>query len=741
MNFSSYPARFPDLLVGIFLVWINIATPAKAEEVILYQSPSSSFGELVVLPLFDSVQFSDSIFISSFNLSTLWAQSLNPATGFELELKEDEIAPYQISPRLATDDQVNPFTTDFRLNGQPINHLSQWNVTGGATFGENINTQPEFNSLFKLSGNITESLRADNIFQTVQQGSYLQLRAVDTSRTITTTSQIPQTILGFQLQTSLLGDCALLGKPNGETGFCTLTPGLVVDPEQIDPKTLLPRTVRLTSKVGDSVSQESLAKIQQPGFQRGANGQEFGVDFYLPNTGSISGNTQSNVPQIERVESVAKTVGSSLSWFRQVVKANDTKAVLSRTIRGVPLLPHGDNIWLNTLLSLNNVWLPDWESDLEGSSNPVNRAINRNLFLASNNARLPVASFVIFQTGIGEAVSNTPNITEISQVPSASYNTIWFGLSPDVSISLENQSYYQFLGAQQVIGRAGSEGGFIPGRTNLVVDNQPVALAELSNFYTQSYVSFFKQEVNLIDVLTVTEDYQHYPHLSFSGNITSALDVWRYYFGNVFSRQSRLYGGTDYTYNSLDNLSFSLGAIGYVNPNREYYSRVWGNLAKSFSLPSDQSISLGSRFNYAIDRPIPISNFGEAVLPSLASYFIVEGQYRWRWLSLKLTNNFGNILPKSIGNQLLISTSWQLSPTFLFNAYWAPLDENSASFNLGASFDWQLSNKKDGPSLSVSWNQIEYDFGNTSQGETLQQQDQVFKILFRLGNNTPVKVR
>lgn len=44
----------------------------------------------------------------------------------------------------------------------------------------------------------------------------------------------------------------------------------------------------LGSNVGDIVTPESLEFMKLPGFQRGANDQELGIDFFFPNPGFLT---------------------------------------------------------------------------------------------------------------------------------------------------------------------------------------------------------------------------------------------------------------------------------------------------------------------------------------------------------------------------------------------------------------------------------------------------------------------
>ena len=663
------------------------------------------------------------------------------ATPLIEEERPKEQPEYKMPPRVAPDENVNPVTTSFALNNWAVSHLTEWEVTTGANFGENINFQPIFDSIFKINSQVEESVTSDNILQTTQTGTYFQLRGINTKRKIITTAEIPQTLLGFKLQFTYTDTCNFFDNNSDSDQICTQIPGIVIDEDNIDPETLLPTSVTLTTNVGEVVSPETLEFIKQPGFQRGREGEEIGIDIYIPNSGSVFGNSQGNVTNINRKEELEQTLAGSTSWMRQVVKANDKKAVLGRTIKGWPIIPFGDNVWLNNLVSASNIILPNVEPYIEGSENPVNRAINRNLFLASNNARLPDASLVIYQIGLGEADSITPDVREASQVPSAIYNSLWFGLSPDIEITRDNESFFRFLGPEFLIREGNAEGGSDVNLGNLNISlnagGQDITPGTSPNFYVQAYTSFLGREVNLVSRSTITEDFDYYPHLSLTGNITSSSSVFRYYGGSIFSNKTRLYVGADYTKNFAKNLDVNVGAIGYLNPNREYYSRAWGSISKRFILDPKQSFLISGRFNYAIDRPIEIANVPEAILPSLASYAILEAQYNWDWLTLSLSNNF-DILPDSLPERLSLGATIRFSPYVALSGFWSPIDKNDAKINIGASLNWRLGKDYNSPYITLSWNQYEYVFGENDQGNELNQIDNVFKILLRFGSpNNP----
>ena len=640
---------------------------------------------------------------------------------------------YLIPPRIAPEDQVEPSTTTVPLNDTPINHLTEWDFSASGTVAETIDSNPVFSGTLKLDSQITESLTRTNIYTVDQQGRYFQLRTIPLEREVTTTTTEPQTLTGLQLQMSLTGACLFESAITEQQ--CTYTPGLVIDRDSIDPQFLVPTRIFQTSQVGDIVTPESFAAIQLPGFQRGANGQEIGVDLYFPNVGGFPGNSQSQQTQIEREEEIDYTIAGTISQVRQIVKANDTEAVLGRTIRGITILGTDQNRLTNTALQLGAQILPDVVPELSGSSNPVNNNINRNLFLAANNTRLPTSSFTIYSAGIGRAASLTDDITQLSEIPSANYNSLWLGLSPVIERSFSTgQVFYRPLSEPRLLSSSGAEGG---SQSNVellsVVNNQSFSTANLQNFYAQIYLDFFTQDVDYISESIYRESTSYFPHLSFTGNVTNSQDVIRYYAGVIASEEVKAYAGADYTRNTPSGWNFQAGGVGYLNPDRDYYSQLWGSVSKKLSLGQDADLILASGLNYALDRETQI---GDVVSISPASTLTASARLNWGGVSFGLTNYFGGILPNSYENKLLADLTVNLTNNLRLSAYFAPIDQNTSRSPYGASLLWQLGDGNDSPTFAVNWQNQEYDYGSDPFGNNLSVQDNIFTVQFRWWNPT-----
>ncbi|GAX36129.1 hypothetical protein [Nodularia sp. NIES-3585] len=642
---------------------------------------------------------------------------------------ESEDPNYAIPPRIAPKERINPLTTALPLNGIPISHLTEWEIIGLTSFGDDQNETLDYNAILKIYSQIEESLTRDNIFTVEQTGSYIQLQTVRTFREVTTLRKDPQTLFGTQIQMSLVGSCIFPDTPSDQQ--CTYTPGLVTDRNSIDPDFFVPTRINQTSNVGDIVTPESLAVMRLPGFQRGGNGQEIGLDLYFPNSGALPGNSIGDTPFFTREENNRNTPTGFYSTVRQVVRANSDKAVIGRTIRGYGLILNDPNFGLNSILKLGNTLLPDANPKITGGGNSVNPNINRNLFLAANNTRLPANSFAIYHAGIGEAKSPM-NITNLNQVPNATFNSVWIGLSPVTFRSIESVNRYEIIGSQRRLASAGAEGG-VNSNMNLLssVNGQEFSTANLENFYTQIYLSNFEQDVNFVDGNRLIEKTIYHPHFSFTGNITGSQDVFKYYTGVITGDVIKAYLGGDFTRQTSDGWTYSAGAVGYINPDREDYSQLVGSVAKSIPVSRTTNFVLSTGVNYALDRETTI---GRTISISPGSSVTTGVRLNMNSVYLGLVNYFGNILPNSIANTLLADLEIKFSNNFSLSAYYTPINETSSRSRYGTRAQLKLGNDYNSPSLSLSWNNNEYDFGRDANGNDFSITNNVFRILFKIGD-------
>lgn len=641
------------------------------------------------------------------------------------ELDLDQKSPqaeqeYIISPRIADEQKIHPRTTTIPINGILINHLTQRQFSLGSRFGNNQNTTFDLNGLVKLNGQVQENLTTNNIFTVDQIGEYLQLQTLRKSREITVNLTEPLTVLGTELQLSLVGSCILPGSNPNQ--ICTYTPGLTS--ADIDPDTQTPTRIFQTANVGDVVEPETLAAIRQPGFQSGANGQEIGIDLFLPNTGSFVGNSTGEQLSINRREEIENTPAAIYSRVRQIVRVNDREAVMGRTVRGFGLILNDDNTLLNTALQLGYNLLPDIVPNIASSENRVNANVNNNLFLAANNVRLPANSLTAYHGGIARAQSVPPKAVNLSQVPAATFNSIWLGASPVIKRSSAFTTRLEQISPLTVLSSGGGEGGFesdVSFFSN--INNQNFSTANLDNFYTQVYVTILNQEVNNVASNRYREETKYVPHLSFTGNITGTQDALRYYTGVIGAEDIKAYGGVDFSKNTSNGWNFSGGVIGYVNPDIDYYSQVTGSVGKRIPLSGNSNLVLSTGVNYALDRETRPNDFVNSIT--------VRARANLGNVWLGLTNYFGDVLPDSVKNTLVTSVGIQFSQNFLLSAYYNPLNENVARSVYGAEARLRLGTNQNSPILNLSWRNNDYDYGRDSAANELKINENIFTVFLR----------
>ncbi|MDB9306369.1 hypothetical protein PN488_18690 [Nodularia spumigena CS-591/12] len=627
---------------------------------------------------------------------------------------------YIITPRVADEKKIHTRTTTIPINGVLINHLTQRKLSVGSRFGNNQNTIFDSNGIIKLNGQVQENLTTNNIFTVEQTGEYLQLQTVRQNREITVNLKEPRTVLGTELQLSITASCILPGaNPNQ---ICTYTPGLTS--ADINPDTQTPNRILQTANVGDVVEPETLAAIRQPGFQSGANGQEIGIDLFLPNTGSFVGNSTGEQLSITRREEIENTPTAIYSRIRQIVKVNDREAVMGRTVRGFSFILNDDNTLLNTALQLGYTLLPDILPHISSSENLVNANVNNNLFLAANNVRLPANSLTAYHGGVARAQSVPPEATNLKQVPAATFNSIWLGASPMIKRRSTLSSRFEEISPQTVLSSGGEEGGLASNLSFVSnINNEIFSTANLQDYYSQVYVTILNQEVNNVTSNRYREETEYAPHLSFTGNITGTQEALRYYTGVIGAEEIKAYGGVDFSKNTANGWTFSGGVIGYVNPDIDYYSQVTGSIGKRISLSRNSNLVLSTGVNYALDRETRPNDFVNSIT--------VRARANLGNVWFGLTNYFGDVLPDAIKNTLVTSVGIQFSNSFSLSGYYNLINENAARSVYGAGARLRLGKNQNSPTLNLSWRNNEYDYGRDRADNELKINENIFTVFLR----------
>jgi hypothetical protein len=385
---------------------------------------------------------------------------------------------------------------------------------------------------------------------------------------------------------------------------------------------------------------------------------------------------------------------------------------------------------LNSAVQLGAELLPDANPQLSGSDRPVNANINKNLFFAANNVRVPAGSFTVYQAGLGRAA--TPQAPDqLDDLPAASFNSIWLGLSPVTKRRFSTNFRYQATGSVQAIASDGAEGGENSDIDFISVVNERIfSTRNLQNFYAQIYLSFFERDVDFLTTNELKETTSYYPHLGFTGDITRTKDVFRYYVGLIASARAKAYLGLDYTRTEPGGLRYSLAAIGYTNPDRDYYSQVQANLSQQIRLSKNSNLTLSTGLLWALDQDNQID---KTLVDSQASSVTLGARANLGSVSLGVTRVFGGILPNSLDDILLADVGIQLTPNFYLTGYWAIQDENPSRSRYGASTVLKLGQAYNSPTLALGWNNYEYDYGRDAFDHDLQVSQNTFSILFRVG--------
>ncbi|MBD1846787.1 hypothetical protein H6F89_25945 [Cyanobacteria bacterium FACHB-63] len=647
-------------------------------------------------------------------------------TAKDLQLQPE---PYRLKPRIVPDQKIAPDVTSVLLNGAVLNHLMNGEVRSGIDFGEGRSGNVTFNGTIELSNQIQESITRNNVLTLEQRAEYLQLMTVLRERKLTIEQRRPYTMLGQRLQMSLVANCTLPGVDPKQK--CNYTPGLVIDESALDPSFLIPTRVRQTANVGTVVTPESIAEMQKPGFQRGANGQEVALDALLINSGAYPGNQQSRTMSVDRQENFSFTPAALYSRVHQVIRANSKEAAIGRTIRGNGFVWDHENLALNSAIQLVTEALPDAVPTLQGTAKPPNPSLNRNLLFAMNNARIPDSSLTFYQAGIGRAETSQGKITNLLKLPKASYNGVWIGLSPITERTIFTTLGYQLTSDRRVLKQSGGEGG-INDSVNFisVINNDRFSSSNLEDFYTQVYLTVFEHDADLVNRVQQVDRIRYSPHLSYTGNVTSADSVLRYYMGAILGESLNAYIGADYSRSTAEGWSYSVGGIGYSNPDYDYYSRLSGRLSKRFRLSNRASFSLGARATWAIDQDTQIQDLDTNAQGSSVA---IEARGTFSPISVGFTQVFGDLLPNSIEESSVVDVSLQLGAQLFVTGFVTLANQNTVSNRYGLGLQWRLNTQPDSPIFGFAWRNTLYDYGFDSFDRAVRLNNNTFSLSFRMG--------
>lgn len=637
------------------------------------------------------------------------------------------------TPRIIPSDRVQPNSTSWIFNGTQVNHLTTPELNLGTTSGTNRNPLQSLNSILNLGGQTTETTDNTGIYHLDYRGTFSQIQTLRQSRQVQTNITQPSTLVGFRERLTLTADCILPGTP--QTAQCSYLPGLVTDRSSIN-NNQQPTRIDLPSQFGEIVTPASLAAIKQPGFEAGANGQNLGIDLYFPNAGNQPGNKQSDRTIIDRREELRQTFALSSARIHQTIRIGDREAAIGRTIRGNAYIQGDDNLGIFTGLQFATESLPEAIPALPPATGKTS-TINRNLLKTADFARLPANSFTLYHYGIGRAPHAPTKVAKITDIPAASYQGWWVGLSPVIARSQTRQSRVELTGPQQIVREFGFEGGSDAPNVNIrsIVNGVTFDGRQLENVYQQAYITAYQQDATIYSQSKLTETTKYYPHFSYTGNITNSDAVFRYYAGAIVQNNGlqidgvKSYAGLDYTQTTDRGLSYGIGGMIYTNPDPEYHSYAIGNISQKITLSPKNSLNLAASINYVPDGQITVDR---TLFQSTNSSINIGANLNLDRFNFGVAQSLSSQLPNSIGNTLGMNLAVGINDNLSIAGYWQPWSEEQIRSPYGISANLRLGKDPNSPSLSLGWNQNITNFGRDAGNRSLQQQDNIFTVLFKL---------
>ncbi len=641
-------------------------------------------------------------------------------------LKQNADPRYLISPQALAPQQVDPFSTQFVLNGNRISHFTNTYTAADYEWGNFRTTDLNLNVHQLLAATNTQSVTTDRVLRVNSKIEIGGVHSVAQHHDIAIAVARPQTLVGVRQQISLDANCL-----DGSGRICSYLPGLKIDDSTIDQQRLQPTGVRITSQFGDPIAPTDVTAIRQAGFQGGAT--SYGLDLYFPAVGVVPP-TNSAPPVLtgSRREDLTTGVAVNYSWMNQDFATNGVESTLGRTIRSINYINGDRNQLLNAAVQAVSQIFPAAQPQIASGKPGAAIVVNPNLFRAANSIRIPDRSLTLYQMGTGYATSrgDDPKIP-----PGASHQAIWVGLSPVVEREFTRDYYYVTRKAPTIINSGGGEGGNVPVDVNL--NNFGFNSGGLQNAYGQGYVTVYNRDVDRYDVDIIRQRTDYYPHLSLTGSSLTENTLWRYYTGAILNiggqsqptQAIKAYVGTDYSIVNPRGLSFSVGGIGYLNPDPEYYSHLFANATQTIPLGTSQrhNLAIGFNANYIIDgattiQSTPVRSTQSSINAGLTANL---GDF-----SIGGTQFFGNLLPDAVDTKTLLNIGWKINNRINIGAFYSPFDRNISTNPYGANLSFTLAPESNAK-LYIGWNAAEINFRRTIGSTANLFRDNTFSLSVR----------
>ncbi|WP_295614579.1 hypothetical protein [Chamaesiphon sp. GL140_3_metabinner_50] len=635
-----------------------------------------------------------------------------------------------IEPKVLDPRVVDPFSTQFIINGNRISHFTNTAIVTGFETGNFRNTDLSFN-IFKLIGaKNVQSVTTDRVVRVSTEMESTGISTVAQYQEINVSVAKDQTLLGVRQQISLIGNCL-----DGSGGECTYIPGITIGESDLDRK-LQPRVITVTSQFGDRVSAASSAAIREPGFQGGANGQNFGIDLTIPAIGLVNP-PEGSPPQVltgERQENFKTGLAVNYTRMQQNFATNGKESTLERTVRSLNYINGDRNQLVNALTNAIGQILPSFSRSIAPGEPGARIVVNPNLYQVASAIRIPDNSLTVYQAGTGYAASfgKDPKVP-----PGASHQALWVGMSPVVEREFSRDYRYNTIREPRIVTSGGGEGGNVP--IAVTLNNFGFNSGGLQNAYGQGYVTVLNRDVSRVDTDTIRQRTDYYPHISFTGANLNENSLWRYYTGAIVNAgfqpkttsNLKAYIGTDYAIVNPRGLSLNFAGIGYLNPDPEYSSQLSASGTQSIQLGSNprNSLVLGFNSSYIVDGSITLQSLP---VRSAQSYVNAGLALNFGDISVGGTQFFGNILPESVENKTVFNIGWKVTNKLKVGGFVSVFDRNISTNPFGANLSYELDANSDS-AIYLGWNAAEIDFRRTLGPTANVYKDNTVSISIRYG--------
>jgi hypothetical protein len=238
---------------------------------------------------------------------------------------------------------------------------------------------------------------------------------------------------------------------------------------------------------------------------------------------------------------------------------------------------------------------------------------------------------------------------------------------------------------------------------------------------------------------TIRQRTDYYPHISFTGANLTENTLWRYYTGAIVNAgfqpktvsNVKAYVGTDYSIVNPQGLSFTVGGIGYLNPDPEYATQVFANATQSIPLGNNprNNLVLGVNGNYIADGSITIQSLP---IRSAQSFINAGIALNLGDVSIGGTRFFGNLLSNSVEDKTVLNAGWKVTDKLKVGGFFTLSDRNISTNPFGANLSYEL-DPNSNSSINLGWNSAEIDFRRTLGPTANVYKDNTVSISVRYG--------